>query len=426
MTNAVVISSMSDLAIMTGTDVSGAESLVSLSQRPSPLKIVEQSALSSLRGPWMELGRSSVEANPYYSPAYALALLETVAANDRVRAATVWQGERLLGFLPYRTRRFWLWHAWSLVHVAWLTVYTYSGMPLLDGVQAAQAADSLLAGLADKGQFMWLLPRLNLDGPTIKTLTAALDRRGAPWAITGRFERASFDTGVSFEEHMKTFVGGKRRGELSRNRRRLEERGKLTYLVASEGVALAAAVDSFLKLEAKGWKGARGSALASHPETLAFARRVLAGGDEDYRVRADMLLLDGKVVAISITLLSGGTGFTIKSAYDEDYRRFGVGLMLQEFMIRDFLENNWAQRLDSATSGGHVIEGLWPNRIAVGDLAFSLDPRMTRERFDKLMAIENWRRQIRSEARKWHERAGAGLMAWLARWDGTAKPRPPA
>ena len=66
--------------------------------------------------------------------------------------------------------------------------------------------------------------------------------------------------------------------------------------------ALAAAVASFLALELQGWKGRRGTAMASRPYAAAFLRQLFDGQRGPVSVRADWLALDSKPLAVSLSL----------------------------------------------------------------------------------------------------------------------------
>jgi hypothetical protein len=247
-------------------------------------------------------------------------------------------------------------------------------MPLLDRNCPLEAALGLLDGLAQLKRGDWIIPQINAEGPVCRALIEALDHRGVPRTTNGTFQRASIKTGKSFEDHMKEHVGAKRRREFARNRRRLGELGTVVHQSHGSGQALANAVEAFLKIEASGWKGQRGTALASKPETTNFARRAFAAEVAAQTCRADLLLLDGKPIAAGLTVFSGQTGFTVKCAYDEAYASYGTGLLLEVEVVKSFLTERWAERLDAATNGVHAIDRLWPDRLGVTDLVFSFAP----------------------------------------------------
>ena len=318
---------------------------------------------------WRKLETRSLEPNAYYASRYASALLQTVAARDRVQFATAWKGDDLIALLPVLHRRM------SVPGIVpsgrgWQTLYTFSGTPLLDADCSNEASDALVAALRIRSAGDWVLPCLNLSGPAYRAFASALDRARLPHTTFGAFERAILDGGETFEQHMKSHVSSKRRREIGRNRRRLEELGVVTFTSADRGPSLANAVDSFLALEASGWKGARGTALACQPASLEFARAAFSA-DAPGESRVDLLSLNGKPAAASLAILSGGTAFTIKGGYDEAYASYGVGLLLEVEILRSFLTERWANRLDAATAGGHAIDNLWPGRMVVGHLAFS-------------------------------------------------------
>jgi CelD/BcsL family acetyltransferase involved in cellulose biosynthesis len=328
-------------------------------------QIVPAAQLATLLPAWEKLCSRAVEDNVYYTPPYALALLRTVARATPVRVALAWDRDELVGLLPLVTRP-------GLVGRAWRSAYTFGCTPLLDRDRALPAADLLLGALREAGPRDWIVPRLRVDGPAMRALDAALEARGAPRLIRRRFERAVLETGQSFDEHMRGRVGNSRRRDLERNRRRLAERGALRHACVQAGPDRDDAVAAFLAIEASGWKGRRGTALACRPETAAFAREAFGSGSGDGFCRVDLLLLDERPVAASLTVFAGRTGFTVKTAFDESLRRSSPGLLLEVDVLRSFLEERWADRLDAATDGAHVVDALWDGSTTVGDLVFSL------------------------------------------------------
>ena len=330
--------------------------------------------LQDLLPHWRDLAMRAAEDCVYYSPDYALALLGSVAARTKVRIVTCWSGGRLMGLLPVVLQPLPV-PGLIAAGAAWQTDYTFSCTPLLDGIQTTAAAESLVTALASLKPGEWVLPDINTEAPAARALLAALAKRGAPWRIENDFERASLSTGLSFEEHMQSRVASKRRRELARNRRRLEDIAPLTLRTETHGKGLADAAQAFLALEASGWKGERGTALACAPDTKRFAELAFGNAAEEGRARIDLLLLDGKPIAAGCIVFAGRTGFTVKGAYDEAYASHSAGLVLEQEVIKSFLTGKWDDRLDAATNGSHVIDYLWPDRVKVGTLSFSLARR---------------------------------------------------
>lgn len=360
-------------------------------------EILDREALAGITLAWQALCTRAAEDNVYYSPRYAQALLQTVESHSNLRFAAAWDGPELIGLLPFTQPELALPYV-RRVGRAWTSAYTFSGTPLLDATRSTEAAAALIDALADVSEGEWIIPSVNVEGEACHAMLRVLERKALPFAFIGSFQRASLSGGTSFDGHMQHCVPPKRRKELARTRRRLESLGPVEHQVHRFGGNLSDAVEAFLGIEARGWKGERGTALACDARSREFARRAFAGSESDSICRTDVLSLNGTPIAVSIAVLAGTTGFTVKCTYDESYRSFSPGLLLEVEVIRSFLTDRWASRLDAATAGSHVIDSLWPGRVEVADLAFSLDPGGA-TRLSVLQACNGWTRATKARLR---------------------------
>jgi hypothetical protein len=355
-------------------------------------ELIGADSLPRISPHWEDLCRRNVEENVYYAPRYARALLDNLP-DDEVGFAVVWHEQRLVALLPVVLDSF------SLSPLApsraWRSPYTFSCTPLLDAELAQDAATALLDLLAGTSGREWHIPTLNVDGPACRAMTAALRQAGVAFDFSDSFERAAFVQGPRYEDYLAQHIPARRRKDLLRNRRRLEALGAVAHVAHSGGEGLATALDAFLSIEASGWKGARGTALANAPHTERFAQQAFAGGD----TRIDLLTLDGVPIAASVAVFAGRVGFTVKCAYDERYRSYGAGLLLELEVIRSFLEQGWADRLDAATAGAHVIDGLWTGRTRVADLVLSFAAVQPELRVAMLKGWNDLKREVKAAIR---------------------------
>ncbi|HYA74338.1 MAG TPA: GNAT family N-acetyltransferase, partial [Roseiarcus sp.] len=161
----------------------------------------------------------------------------------------------------------------------------------------------------------------------------------------------------------------KRRKEWARQRRRLEERGR----VESTAVDGAGGVEAFLALEERGWKGAQGSALGADAARAAFTREMLARFAARGQLRIHSLALDGEPIAIGLVLRSGVRAFYWKTAYDERFADYSPGLQLTLDLSRRLERESGLTLIDSCAISGHpMIDRLWPARLDLVDLALAL------------------------------------------------------
>ena len=367
--------------------------LLQLPARSSRMRgeIVDREMLCNLVPAWEDLCRRTIEENVYFSPRYAQALLNTVERNTGVRFALAWDGAKLTGLLPFVKPKVSIPLIGSIGH-AWQSQYTFGCMPLLDQHQPVDAAKTLLDVISTVGESEWIIPAVNTGGRACEALTSALESLGRPRLFMNKFQRASLDANLDYEQHLKTGVPAKRRRELARMRRRLGELGKITHQYHDSGPGLDSAIAAFLTIEASGWKGRRGTALACSEDMRRFAIEAFTGIETRSVCRADMLMLNNQPVAVGITVFAGRTGYTVKCAYDETYRSYGIGLQLELDVMRSFLTERWADRLDGATSDTHVIDSLWPGRLEVADMIFSLSRRSSEWRVAAIQRLGDLKR----------------------------------
>lgn len=358
---------------------------------------------------WEDLCTRVIEDNVYYTPGYARALLDNLP-DAEVLLAVVWHQSRLVALLPVVV------DASSLTPLApsraWKTLYTFNCTPLLDASLVEEAADALVGLLAETGGSEWHVPELNRDGKACKAITDALSRAEIPFDFCKEFARASLEQGPSFSQYLSEHMPARRRRDLLRNRRRLDGLGTVEHLICTEGQRLEHGVAAFLRLEAGGWKGTQGTALANAPKTNRFAWQAF-GGD---RSRVDLLTLNSEPIAASIALVAGRVGFTVKCAYDERYRSYSPGLLLELEVMRGFFEERWADRLDAATAGEHVIDGIWNGSTRVASLVVSFSAIQPALRVAALKRWYDLRRNVKIALRR---TPAQGLLVSVQRRIGT-------
>jgi CelD/BcsL family acetyltransferase involved in cellulose biosynthesis len=93
-------------------------------------------------------------------------------------------------------------------------------------------------------------------------------------------------------------------------------------------------IEEFLALEASGWKGQEGSAMASREVHRKFFESLAGEAIRQGRCVMSALRLDGKMIAARTVLRAGGACFLFKMAYDEKYARFSPGLLLEIEALR--------------------------------------------------------------------------------------------
>jgi CelD/BcsL family acetyltransferase involved in cellulose biosynthesis len=315
-------------------------------------------------GAWRELADRAASPNPFFDPDYVLPAARGLGCFDRVGVVVVEDGGEWTGAMP--VRRFSRWHRLPLPCIGtWRHRYCLLGTPLL----SADAEDGALR-IADsmrdaRGSAFAALEWVPAEGP----IAAGMDdsaRRPIP------FEEITRATIVRRPQN--DYLEGRLKGKHRREFRRLskgldEEVGAPLGLVDRAGDPTA--VEDFLALEASGWKGRTGTALAAHPAHADFFREMTALMAARGALELTFLEGGGRIAAARCSLVSGDGSFCFKVGFDERLKRFSPGRELELRVIDRFHEAGRLQWMDScADPGNELFNRLWPDRRKLRTVAY--------------------------------------------------------
>ena len=125
----------------------------------------------------------------------------------------------------------------------------------------------------------------------------------------------------------------KRRSNLRRLRRRLEAQGEVAVEVLDGSDRLDDLLDEGFEVEARGWKGSQGSAIASDKQSVEFYRRVAGWAAARGSLRLAYLRLSERPLAFDYCLEEGGVHYLLKTGFDPEYRSFAPGVLMREEML---------------------------------------------------------------------------------------------
>ena len=279
------------------------------------------------------------------------------------RMLSVWSGDSLVGLLPVATA-----HRYGRTPVAhaenWLHHHAFLGTPLILAGHERTFWATVLSTFdgARWARGFFHMVGLVENGPVHRGLIAAAAGLGRPCVPVHRSERAFLESHLSPRDYYEQAVRKKKRKEIGRLTSRLREQGEIGFRTYWPSDDLDSWIDEFLALEAKGWKGKAGSALASRPETDAFFREAIRAAEKAARLQFLRLDLDGRAIAMLVTFVAPPGAFTFKIAFDEDHARFSPGVLIQlEYLkVLDRDDIGWS---DSCAVENHpMINSLWMER----------------------------------------------------------------
>ncbi len=312
---------------------------------------------------WEQLAERAVEPNPFFEPAFV-----TVAANaldaTGVQLLFDTQDGSWTGCMPVQlTRAMGL----PLLLSTWKHSYSFLGTPLVDRDHVGDFSAALMRSVRDREHARFLLLRRSSDGPVLDAFKGARGEIGGLNVIFERsFVRAALARRPEFD--YLSSLKSRRRSELKRLRRRLAD--ELGGEIASRNrTDYPEAVETFLRLEASGWKGKEGTAMASEEGSADLFRSICAELSKTGRINLRSLEAGDRVAAMTCDISAGDTLFGFKSAYDEQLGRYSPGIQLQIDNFTAFHEQRDERLMDSCSEPtNEAANSLWPDRRPISTL----------------------------------------------------------
>jgi len=350
---------------------------------------------------WRRLADRAVEPNGYYQPDWELAV--NASARSRTGASVLSassDGARLIGLLPVISMQ----RADRIPLPALVGAEPYGTLctPLLDRDLAEDAAARMLRQARKSGAHALVLHNMSLDGPAMTAFAAMLQRQGLRPRVLKSCVRAALDATRDADELLRDALGAKKLKELRRLRNRLAEHGAVHFEVARRAQDVAAALETFLQLEASGWKGKRGTALSQDDGDATFIRRATVALAGTGQCEIVTLRADATPVAAAIVVRHQDRAFYFKLGIDERFAKYSPGVQLTLDLTRHLCADPAIASADSTASPDHpMIDPIWRGRFAIGDVLIPLrknDPvvalihaALTSHQF----ALEHARRAVR-------------------------------
>ncbi|RZI59256.1 MAG: GNAT family N-acetyltransferase [Rubrivivax sp.] len=223
------------------------------------------------------------------------------------------------------------------------TTFQPSQLPL--GAWLSASGDPLQA-LAEGLLRALPLPALALGLTQLDSLFHARPADSARWRGQDYIATAWVDLTGDFETYWEA-RGKNLRTNLKKQQKKLDAAGTVTRLEClTRPEDVAPALANYGRLEASGWKGSEGTAIApGHPQ-YEFYRAMLESFARAGRVRLYQYWFDDAVVAMDLCIESGGKIVILKTAYDEAHKAVSPSTLMRQLQFQ--------QLFDAAAAGGPI------------------------------------------------------------------------
>jgi CelD/BcsL family acetyltransferase involved in cellulose biosynthesis len=207
---------------------------------------------------------------------------------------------------------------------------------ILADANAIGPVTDALARWAHENRSWWSVFRMDEvpgDCPASAALLERLAALGHPTGTLAGARPPFLDLSSGLAEFDAT-LKAKWRSNLRNREKRLAALGKVVHETILEPLPdLDARLAECFALEAKAWKGAAGSAIASSPRTLEFYRRVASEAAEDKTLILHTLRLDNRLAAFQLDFVQGTTEYVLKIGYEPELSAYSPGALLLRRVI---------------------------------------------------------------------------------------------
>lgn len=314
---------------------------------------------------WRRLARRALAPNPFVEPEFVLPLVRSgIVSSDSLlvivedRTTSNWIAAGVFHSLPSTPQQ-------PLRRLAALrSPYTFLDQPLFDADTGHRAAHALLYIFAQQRQ--WHGMRFQgqpADSPAVSLLEGESGRAGVTPVRDHIWSRAAVRLNDVSRDRLLSRCSRSRRKSLRRCRNAADRSGGMSFRIVWPTPDDLRPVATFLRLEAMGWKGRAGTALASHPGHQRFFGEMV----RDFACRRAVcfgeLTLGSEIIASSCNLVGGNTLFAFKIGWNPDCARFAPGYWAEIELAHALAETEPALRLiDSCSAPGSYTESVWPDR----------------------------------------------------------------
>jgi CelD/BcsL family acetyltransferase involved in cellulose biosynthesis len=137
-----------------------------------------------------------------------------------------------------------------------------------------------------------------------------------------------------------------RRHGLRRLRHRMADAGEVVLDVRDGTEDLDSLLDEGVRLEARPWKVAAGSAILSSPASVRFYTEGARWAAAEGILRLAHLRIDGRSVAFGYCLRQGGRLYFLKLGMDDELTKLGPGVVLTHHLVDHCCEDPELSELD--------------------------------------------------------------------------------
>ena len=343
---------------------------------------------------WEDLAANALEPNVFYEPWMMMPALRNLISDKTILTALIFTADPtrhgtplLCGIFPLECERGYKGLPVKVLRL-WRHKHCFLATPLIRAGYERETLEAFFDWLSNDARSGALMEFNTIisEGPFQQALSDYLYCTAKPNHISEGYSRAFFRPAADADAYLCAAISGNHRRTIRRKEKQLSAIGRLEWDEITPDDDVAMWIKEFLQLEASGWKGREGSALASNEAERNYFESVVTEAFRRSRLMMLALRLDSRPIAYKCGFLAGRGLFSFKIAFDESYACHSPGALLEVENIRRLHTQSQVEWADSCTGPFDIMfKRIWLSQRMIqnvivstgkapGDLVVSMIP----------------------------------------------------
>jgi CelD/BcsL family acetyltransferase involved in cellulose biosynthesis len=294
---------------------------------------------------WDTLSRLSLYQNPFYERWNLIPALKHLDKNVRIYLALIIKGNELIGLFPVSISKF---RFGSRCLNLWMHDHCYFSDPLMS---EHYDINSTLCNIGEKLKTQ--IASISLHNPKL------FNGKKQHNIFTSTSCRAAILNPNRIISHLDSLPAKVKR-DLKRTKKNLIRNLNISV---NQHNNLTEGFNRFRNLEHKGWKGLKKGSINCNKNTINYYTEIMSNDNCKEIIQFHELIANNTCIASCIRFKSNRYYFEVKTSYDESYKCFNPGKLLEIEILNRLTKDDFIL-VDSCTSeDNHLINQLWPDKV---------------------------------------------------------------
>jgi len=336
---------------------------------------------------WQNLLTNSIEKNTFLAPWFAQHAFSLY--KDEPFLVTLYTDDLLIGLLPVQRDFGYAKLPVSFYKIA-IHLHQFLGTPLVRKGYEIQFSHALYQWIDElpKRMSFFLFNTLSANNIITDALENTAQEQSRPFWIVEKQARAAI-----FPSSNETSGSGQNKKLQSKNiqrrKRKLEEHGHVSVERLSNRTHIEEWYSEFLKLENKGWKKELGTSIEQNNPDKEFFLKMLHLGYERGQLNFFRLKVNDRAIAYTIDILSDEFVYCLRCAYDQEFRKYGPGAMLEYEGYQYYTNSQQDYVVDSCTApDNQMLNAIFPHKKKIATIAIGRKGFFHQKIFSSLKALK--------------------------------------